>query len=171
MRGPAPTFPHVANSVKRKLSSRAMNTVTLYDLVGTALVILRPTGIAYLNQVGGTVCDQRCAEGVLVPIGNDVAVPSLALMSLETPLMSYFFGPPWNGAGAVRGLTTEDADVIDGLLRSNGAFAGITTDRGRLPDSCEAWVYVSINKDSTVLFDGLGPTFPDHAILTWSNTD
>ena len=145
--------------------------VSLYDLVGTALVVLRPTGIRYSNQAGGTTCLQPREEGVLVPIGNDVAVPSLRLMSLENQLEKYFVGPPHHGTGACRGLSEEDADRLDELFASSNAFRGIRVDRSRLADSVEAWVFVAIDADNCVPFDSLGPAYPDHGVLTWTNSD
>lgn len=36
---------------------------------GFAVVLRRPTGVAYMNQCTGTLCDHRIVEGVLVPVG------------------------------------------------------------------------------------------------------
>lgn len=145
--------------------------VSLYDLVGTALIILRPTGIHYSNQAGGTACLQPSEEGVLVPIGNAIAVPSLQLMSLENELEKYFVGPPHHGSGACRGLSNEDADMLDGLFASSIPFRGIQVDRARLVHSVEAWIYVRIEASNEIPIDSLGPAYPDHAVLTWANSD
>jgi hypothetical protein len=150
--------------------------VHLFDLVGTALIIKRPSGIWYSNQTGGTSCLQPEFEGVLVPIGNDVALDSGEVLGIEKELLDYFTGPPWRGSGATTGgITPSDADVIDDVLRSNRSFAGISVDRTFLSESHEAWVHVTLEADDTgcslvALLEGFDP-FPRHAILTWSNSD
>jgi hypothetical protein len=144
-------------------------------MVGTALIIEWPSGTWYSNQTGGTSCLQPEFEGVLVPIGNDVALDTGELLGIENQLIDYFTGPPWQGSGATSGITMNDADAIDGILRGSLSFAGITVDRALLSQSHEAWIHVVVERDDdtcsmTQLLDGLD-LFPRRAILTWSNSD
>src|SRR5688500_9872107 len=117
-----------------------MKRVKLWSHVGTGLIIKCSSGIVYSNQACGTCCLQPEQEGVFVPIGNDVAVPSRVLLSKETALRAYFEGPPWNGTGAMRGLTKQDADFIDELLKEPPSLGYIRADRSKLAGSHEAWV-------------------------------
>jgi len=151
-------------------------TVTLYDHIGTGLILPRPTGIAYVQQVGGTACLQRACEGIFVPFGNDVAIDPVALLSPEPELTAYFEGPRHRGTGATRGLDTHDADVIDAVLGKFHTFAGVRVARDRLSESCEAWVHVSLADDIDETYGlwgvvtGLVPR-PSAAILIWGNSD
>jgi hypothetical protein len=148
-----------------------MPVVRLYDHVGTALVLEWPSGIRYSNQTMGTTCFQPSIEGVLVPIGNDVAMDTNALLSAENALYDYFVREH-RGTGAVRGISEHDADVIDGVLAKNFAFAGVRVDRSRLTDSHEAWIHVTIDhvEQPVALFEGFGDG-PWRGVLTWTNSD
>ena len=41
---------------------------SLYDLMQPALILPLPTGITYQQQTAGVCCNQRDAEGALIPI-------------------------------------------------------------------------------------------------------
>lgn len=148
--------------------------IKLYDHVGTGLIFPWPSGVLYSNQTGGFSCLQPEMEGIFVPLGNSVEIPSQVLISKEAQLFHYFSHAPWHGRGATSGLTTQDADFIDALLRRPPALDYIRVDRDRLSESHEAWVQVVVAPDTDdaelSLFSGLAP-FPRSAILTWTNTD
>jgi hypothetical protein len=149
--------------------------IQLLDSIGTSLIVEWPSGIWYSNQTGGTSCLHPLSEGVLVPIGNDFALDPPKLLGIEDDLIGYFSGPPWNGSGATTGITRTDADAIDRILSRNMSFTGIRVDRGRLLESHEAWVHVTMDPDTgpyavPQLLDGFDP-FPRRAVLTWSNSD
>ncbi len=151
-----------------------MKRVILYDHVGTGLIIKYPSGVLYSNQTGGNICLQPEEEGIFVPIGNDVALPSGILLSKQTALRAYFEGPRWQGSGAIGRLTEVDALFIDQLLAQLPNFGYIRVNRTRLGESHEAWVHVLVHTEedesSLAIISGFGPG-PLEAILTWQNSD
>ncbi|MBN1427712.1 MAG: hypothetical protein JXB07_04950 [Anaerolineae bacterium] len=152
-----------------------MALIRLWELAGLALIVEKSTGVHYSNQTGGTTCMQPEIEGVLIPIRNDVELESRRLISPENDLYQYFAGPPHQGTGACRGLSLEDADFIDGVLKHYKMREYLCVDRERLAESHEAWVFVLVNQEpasdsTTPLYTGLGP-YPARGVLTWANTD
>ena len=147
--------------------------VRLYEQAGLALVVEAPTGVVYSNQTGGYSCLQPELEGALIPLRNDVELPSKKLLSPEHELCDYFEGPPHKGTGAVRGLSGSDADVIDGVL-DKWRIPWVRVDRERLEQSHEAWVHVLVSPEPSdtpaPLFRGFEP-YPARAVLTWCNSD
>jgi hypothetical protein len=147
--------------------------VTLHDHIGTGLIIPWSTGIEYVQQAGGTSCLQLRCEGVFVPFGSDLALHPPELLGPEPDLNAYFAGPVHRGTGATQGLTEQDANVLDSILARFPAFTGIRVHRGRLRESCEAWVHVELDSNAEALWDvmqGFNPT-PGTAILIWANSD
>jgi hypothetical protein len=154
-----------------------MREVSLHGYVGTGLILVWPSGVHYSNQAGGYSCNQPSIEGVLIPIGNDVAVGGNEdgkLMGPDNVLCQYFVGAKHQGTGATSGLDQEDADHLDRLLGCFPDFEGVRSDRARLRDSMEAWVWVTIapRKDAAFLplFTGFGDG-PWSAVLFWGNSD
>lgn len=147
--------------------------VTLWDLVGAALIFKGPTGIRYENQVGGTGCLVRGTEGSLVPFANVVTDPDGRVVGPSDALESYFLNGPHGGTGATLGLNEPDACEVEMVFAQwvNGPGA-IRVDRDRLAQSCEAWVHVVVDVGATGLVarDPEGPTSRD-AVLTWMNSD
>ena len=142
--------------------------VRLYEHSGTALVIPHSTGIIYANQAGGHACLQPQAEGFLVPIANDVGLaPEHEFSGPENELYHYF--EKLNSCGA--SLTEDDATKIEAIMQQLPRWRGLSVDRGRMNESYEAWVHVSIaaTEEKPVPVDGL--SYPLDAILTWTNTD
>lgn len=157
------------------MSTISKLVIRLWEHVGTGLIIQWQSGIEYSNQVMGTSCAQMSAEGVFVPIGNDVILPSNELISPENDLFKYFKGPPHCGSGAQAGLSEEDAIFIETCLHKDHGLQNISVDRKLLRKSCGAWVHVVVNeplekKKSMQTYQGFGP-FPVSGILTWTNTD
>jgi len=109
--------------------------VRLYDLDGLALIVECPSGVLYTNQAGGVFCMQPIIEGVLVPLGTEC--------NMEEKLDAFF------ATRAIR-LNSDDADSLDIILRTPEEPYVVTptffleVDRGRLDDSMEAWLYVTI---------------------------
>lgn len=108
--------------------------ISLHDLVGLAVVADWPSGVIYTNQAGGVFCLQPKTEGVLVPLGDDDR--------LEGKLDAFFANRP------IR-LKPADADALDAMLRSAENPLSTRTfflevDRGKLEESMEAWLYVTI---------------------------
>jgi hypothetical protein len=75
------------------------------------------------------MCLRREVEGIYIPLGNSLTEGDYRLFGVATRLMDYFLGPPWNGSGAISGLTPEDADAID-RVRVSG-LAGRLSNRPR----------------------------------------
>ena len=92
------------------------------------LILLRPSGVRYSNQVGGTACFHFEEEGYYVP----VAEKAQALAQLFT-----------SGACG-EGLVASEADKIDEVLVTL-RLQFLKVDRSRLKNSCEAWVYVDVS--------------------------
>ena len=153
-----------------------MPKIQLLEGVGLGLIIAYPSGVIYSNQTGGTACLHPELEGVFIPLGNDLEVPSNKLLGPQEALADYFEGPKHQGTGATTGLDAEDAEFIDGVLRRWGLIRFIELDRGKLKESHEAWVYVRITADENSedgflsLVHGFGP-YPRSGVLTWQNSD
>jgi hypothetical protein len=148
--------------------------ISLIDHVGLGLILEFPSGVIYSNQTGGTSCLHPELEGVFIPLRNDCVQESREFLSPEHVLFAYFGGPKWRGTGATKGIDSEDADFIDQLLAKYRLAHCITTDRSRLRDSQEAWVWVQVTSDEDVpelgAFVGFAP-YPRSGVLTWQNTD
>ena len=120
--------------------------VSLYGLTtGCGLIIPFPSGIVYQNQVAGMTCGQAELEGIYVPVGWHDAADAME---------EYFVGGS---------LSTEDADLIDEKLVERGA----KVDRSKLKMSCEAWVWLSLEKG----IQYIEQFKPAEAVLTWPNSD
>ncbi len=148
-------------------------TIRLYDLIGCALILQASEGIVYTNQTGGYSCLQPKVKGILIPLRNNFVIKPAQQFGLEPDLHAYFTGPKHRGAGAVRGLDTEDAAEIDKILARHRLDGIIIVDRARLSESHEAWVHVSVLRDDyapSPIFAGFGP-YPRKGILTWPNSD
>jgi len=137
----------------------AVKRANLSGLSQAALIIPQPSGVAYEAQVGGTWCRQEVVEGTLVPFDNEppLDAPQLALHVQLQKLL-------WE----VAALTDEHADAVDGLLSAHRHTASASVDRGRLAESCEAWVYVNLRDTDGSLLRGFGNC---KAVLTWPNSD
>jgi hypothetical protein len=149
--------------------------IRLYENSGAGLIISCKSGVLISNQTGGTACRQPEMEGVYVPLRDPSEERLLLGASLEDQLIGYFTGAKHEGSGAVRGIDAEDADFIDGLLKTFNANRALKVDRAHLSKSHEAWVYVLISRDEDDnpgigLFANFGP-YPRRGILTWCNSD
>ena len=150
-----------------------MPSVRLWNAEDIGVILLFPSGVYYFNQVGGVSCLQRIEEGVYVPVA-DVLIDQFSM------LMQHFYdGPKWHGACS-NGIDTEDADAIDHIMSLSESTQGITVDRTRLGDSCEAWIYVDIVSESSdfpAKFNDNIPALPAagfgrcKGVLTWPNSD
>lgn len=134
--------------------------VLLYAAEGPGLVLLRPTGVHYVNQVGGHEVMQAHAEGVYLPLaGFSGAKPGL-LAGLQRHYADKYEG--WGGFDA------ETADFVDGLLHDH-LSPDVSVDRDRTDESTEAWIYVRMIEGAPKqLTAGFGA---GAAVLTWPNSD
>lgn len=141
--------------------------IYLYNIEDIGIILLYPSGVRYLNQVGGFSCLQNTEEGVYVPIA-DVIVDQFS------PLMIHFFdGPKWKGSCG-NGIDTIDADEVDRILGLAPETRLIKVDRTRLHDSCEAWIYVDIaevDDDSQFPLKKISGFGHCKGVLTWPNSD
>ncbi len=138
-----------------------MKIVTLDGLTQAALIIPCTTGVFYLQQCGGTQCLQRQLEGVLVPVNYDYLLKDHS-HSLEYRLMSLFEGVnPWR-------IDQGIAAQIQQMLDSTPFTRDIKIDFGRLDESEEAWLHVTVAGALADTLSGFGEV---HAVLTWPNSD
>lgn len=147
--------------------------VRLFDFIGLGLIFPCRSGVLYTNQTGGHSCLQPEAEGIFVPLHNDLAIQPVALLGPEPELHAYFVGPKHCGWGATSGLDEEDVSEISRILVKHRLGGILDVDRARLTDSHEAWVYVIVLADDAAPFPsfaGFGP-YPRPGILTWGNSD
>lgn len=129
-------------------------TVDLSEFEGLGLVVRWPSGVRYTHQVAGYGCAHPEIEGVFVPLFDGVGRPALHA------IRQHFRGG-WHP------LTTQDADILDGILRC-ADLGFIHCDRTNLNNSREAWVWVAVSDDSAAPLQGFDTR---SAILTWPNSD
>src|SRR5579863_7633525 len=137
----------------------ASKRILLWDIESPVLIVEHASGVHYQNQVNGVVCWQAEIEGVMAPLHfpPEIAAP---LAALDYP----------QGIG---GISSQIADSIDALLASTPSTSFLKVDRDRLDDSCEAWIYVSIEtpleriqgEDHGSVY-GFGTA---RGVLTWEN--
>jgi hypothetical protein len=148
--------PELQKMLKKNLCRR----VSLYELEQLALIILEESKVIYSNQAGGHYCLQPEAEGVLVVLSADYSLVEHKAALVWERLTAVF--------GGASSYTTEvQAEEIDDLLSFYLVTNNINVDRTRLKDSYEAWVYVDIQGDSSII-EGFGSC---KGILTWPNSD
>lgn len=133
--------------------------VILWDMCGAGLIVPRSSGVRFSNQVGGGACFQRSLEGIFIPINQDSQRGDY-VHTLEAKLMGIFHDIVTMGG--------TQADQIDSVLAESELTKGIIVDRGRISESCEAWVHVAVEETSLSAFKGFGNF---GAVLTWPNSD
>ena len=130
---------------------------------GVGLIILRPSGVLWTNQVGGTGCEHPYVEGIYVPLGGGDSTEQCLLGAWDAP---------WHNCGIGNmpqqwvPRSQEWLDTIfDGVLR---------LEAGQWKHSGEAWLYVRVapvvndRLDLRPIRDAFaGAT----AVLTWENSD
>lgn len=120
------------------------------------LIIIKPTGVLYTNQVGGTACLHPVVEGVYVPFDNDM----INLQEFDC----------FNGYGV---LQEEQLNHIEKIITSNKQLSFLSVNRKL--KSYEAWVNVIVkeptwprNMPELSILAGFGDC---QGILTWPNSD
>lgn len=142
------------------LEMKSKPTVLLYAQDNAGLIIPWLSGVIFQQQTGGYTCLQDSLEGVFVPL-DDFA-------GHAEELHRFFTGPKWGG-NCDNGIDDVTADFIDATLGRIPGHSTVKVDRGRLTDSHEAWIYVTVaDPYSTGVLDGFSPC---SAILTWPNSD
>ena len=139
-----------------------MNTklvISLYDLIGAAVIIKYPTGVMYTNQTCGTACLQPRIEGALLPVNNEFD-PKFPEESIEVKLL--------NLLNNCNRLTSTQANELDDLLSLYPQTEGIHVDQKLLNDSHESWVHVVLKQSKYAGFSGAEELC---GVLTWPNSD
>lgn len=133
-------------------------SIDLIEFDGLGLIIEWPSGVSYTTQSAGCGCEHPRIEGVMVPVCDGVGRPVLH------SLRQHFRGD-WHA------MDDKDAEILDGLLRRHD-LGFIRTDRSRLNDSREAWVFVTVDEDRTPKLlpriEGFGSR---PGVFTWPNSD
>jgi hypothetical protein len=155
---------------QRRLADRARAgrlTVVDLDPDGTwppwaAVVVLLPTGVAYAHQCGGVACEERLAEGYLVPVAGpllDADAGHLDPLALTAPFHPAGACAGGIDPGGVARLTALVAAVAYWSRDAGGAAsrAGLVLDQGRQAELAEGWAPVRT------------PGGP--GILLWTNCD
>ncbi len=144
------------------------------------LIVLCSSGVKYTNQTGGTACLSPIEEGVYLPFFDDLHDQGAALMSYFTDTKIYTTGTV--------GINDIDAEFIDSILNVGDFTKYLRTDRERLQDSHEAWLYVNIHFKSEISDFGfrgevtnkeqidtiMSPLYGfngSKGVLTWINSD
>ena len=138
-----------------------MKLIKLYELAGAALLYPAKTGFHFMNQVGGSACEQLSLEGMLIPFNNDYPLEQPEAF-IENRLCSYFADHGWGK------LTLDQVDELDNILDEYSETKGVKVDRERLDKSTEAWVWVICKETANSCFEGFGEF---KAVLTWPNSD
>lgn len=139
-----------------------MITVSLFGLTGHCLIIPAKSGITYSNQVAGGSCNQYSLEGILVPV-DEWNHPRATHLGAEGPLdqIQQF-------TLDAEELTLDHAGQIDSLLEDSPFNIPARVDRSKLEDSCESWIWLTVNAERFQLVEGLKVT---SAVLTTENSD
>lgn len=144
------------------------------------LIILCSSGVNYTNQTGGNACLSPIEEGVYLPFFDDLHDQNKALMTYFTDNKIYTTGTV--------GINEIDAEFIDSILNYGDFTKHLKTDRERLKDSHEAWLYVTIHFKSQISDFGytgevtskeqmdtiMSPLYgfnKSKGVLTWNNSD
>lgn len=144
--------------------------ITIYDTVGTGIIIAFPTGIIVSNQTGGTACLHPKIEGIYLPLANDYNEKSYGFISPEIALNNYFNGDTYQGTGTTEGIDGTDAKAINAILEKTGLGSSIEVDMQKLAQSHEVWIRITIKNNVSGLLNGF-KTYPLHGVLTWNNND
>jgi hypothetical protein len=129
---------------------------TGFSGIGAAILLLRPTGVNWSHQAGGTCCHQKKAEGVFVPLtGQDLSEEPEADVVRD---FHHFERP-------------EHVQAIRTMCERLELPFRPSDDPASLADSCEAWVRGRIHTQGRS-YD----VFPIEchgmeAILLWDNSD
>jgi hypothetical protein len=114
------------------------------DAMGDYVLVHAATGVTYDTQCAGYACEQRSAEGFLVPVW-----PPAAVMALDRWFKVRFRG---HCHTPERDWTPENAEQLAKLLAdiecdsrdAHGEYrpTALTLDRSRLDECVEAWIPV-----------------------------
>lgn len=150
------------------MTEKLKPTIKIWDSIGLGLIVSYPTGILVSNQTGGTACLQSTMEGFYLPIGNDLILETNQLTSPEIDLREYFTSEKHSGNGTTEGIDIADVNAITKILCKYSLNDFIQVDPDKMKKSHEAWIYVLINNNCTLL-DNLEQHLT--GVISWSNSD
>lgn len=133
--------------------------LSLFDLIGVAVIIKIPTGVIYTNQTCGTACLHPKIEGALLPVNNDFDLKDYE-DSLEIKLSTLLKD--------CNRLSLIQADEVDDLLSGYPQTEGIKIDRKQISESHESWLHVILKPTKYAGFTG---SKERKGVLTWPNSD
>lgn len=144
--------------------------VTLMGTEEIGLILEYTSGIAYHHQIGGLSCIDKRIEGVYMPIGSGFLRDQPSVLD---QLNKYFLDV--HGGRCDGGINNDDANFIDTtLLRFERDLISIKTDRSKLSESMEAWIYVNIeilSDNPRIIETIIGNVETTKAVLIWPNSD
>jgi hypothetical protein len=143
------------NNAKKPIIHLSLNQV--------GVIVCLNSGVVYHHQTGGTACRQRWQEGVLLLPSDPELVREAPMEVYRCPIEAALQSMDW----LVR-MDEERTMVIDTLLKTFGATAGISVDKTRLHEAEEAWVPVHLEPVEHALYEGFGNC---QGILVWNNSD
>lgn len=119
-----------------------------------SLVMEEPTGIRYTFQVGGSACQQKSVEGVVLPL---VATGYAGANALGDVLHDV--------AAELSGLTEETADRIDAVFSDQRHFLELKVDREMMMESSDQWIHMVLLSVKDEYLGGF--VLPRRCVLTW----
>jgi hypothetical protein len=143
------------NNAKKPIIHLSLNQV--------GVIVCLNSGVVYHHQTGGTACRQRRQEGVLLLPSDPELVREAPMEVYRCPIEAALQSMDW----LVR-MDEERTMVIDTLLKTFGATAGISVDKTRLHEAEEAWVPVHLEPVEHALYESFGNC---QGILVWNNSD
>ena len=134
------------------MDSSYVSSIDLSGYEGLGIILLLNTGITYTNQSAGFACLHPEEEGAYCPIPQDAGRKEL-------------FTIRQNFSGSWTSLTEENVAFLNRIFRRfNRPYR---VNEGRLKESYEAWVYLTLTESEHELFN----TSATEAVLTWPNSD
>jgi len=118
--------------------------VYLHEKECVGLIVPRPSGVCYHNQVGGISCQQKSLEGIYIPLNS-------CLQGLLSEHFDCYVGS----------VTEEIAKIIDQDL-SYMTSIKVRVDREKMHLSSEAWVFMKVIR---------GIESCQWCVLSWENSD
>ena len=136
-----------------------MREICLFNLEQAGIIVLESTGACYFNQVAGG--ERREAEGLFIPISNDVPADS-GMSSLSERLQTLWR----NSTDPSSNPSTMDINLVLSEISSSDL---IHIDLESVGDLCCGWIPVEILPEGDFSqFQGFDSV---KGILTWPYTE
>lgn len=139
-----------------------------FSSLDLGVIIAWPSGVTYSNQANGVACEHPELEGVFYPI----ATKPIHFGPQNAELSDFVLE---NRDGNRGPLSEIIADFIDDFLKRTDFPFSAVVDRNHLPESVEAWVWLTLTRSdapSSSLFVGYDfDSCPLFGALVWENSD